>query len=70
MDNLYFSLLNLFTVMSLEGWTDMMYDAQDGESTTAAAFFTFAIYILSFIMIPLFIGRYFKQAGMVVSCKH
>ncbi|CAO3675097.1 unnamed protein product [Umbelopsis ramanniana] len=56
MDNLYFSLLNLFTVMSLEGWSDMMYDAQDGESTTAAAFFTFAIYILSFIMIPLFIA--------------
>lgn len=70
MDNLYFSLLNLFTVMSLEGWSDMMYDAQDGESTTAAAFFTFAIYILSFIMIPLFIGKYLKRASVVGSCKH
>jgi hypothetical protein len=57
MDNLYFSLLNLFTVMSLEGWTGMMYDAQDGESTTAAAFFCFAVYILSFTMIPLFVGE-------------
>lgn len=60
MDNLYFSLLNLFTIMSLEGWTDMMYDAQDGESSSSAAFFCLAVYILSFIMIPLFIGKFRK----------
>jgi hypothetical protein len=67
MDNLYFSLLNLFTVVSLEGWTDMMYDAQDGESSSSAAFFCLAVYILSFIMIPLFIGNHVQVEQLSVA---
>jgi len=56
-DNFFFSLLTVFTVSSMEGWTDVEYWVMDGDSRWAAIFFCIAIFLMSFLMIPLFIGK-------------
>jgi hypothetical protein len=57
-DNFFYSLLTVFTVSSMEGWTDVEYWVMDGDSRWAAIFFCVAIFLMSFLMIPLFIGKY------------
>ncbi|KAF8937307.1 calcium channel protein [Dissophora ornata] len=64
-DNLFFSLLTVFTISSMEGWTDVEYWTMDGDSRWAAIFFCTAIFLLSFLMIPLFIAGITYSFGAV-----
>ncbi|KAF9565316.1 calcium channel protein [Mortierella alpina] len=64
-DNFLFSLLTVFTVSSLEGWTDVEYWVMDGDSRWAAIFFCVAIFLMSFLMIPLFIAGITYSFGAV-----
>jgi hypothetical protein len=57
-DNIFFSLLTTFTISSMEGWTDVEYWVMDGDSRWAAIFFCVSIFLMSFLMIPLFIGMF------------
>jgi hypothetical protein len=56
-DNFFYSLLTVFTISSMEGWTDVQYWVMDGDSKWAAIYFCAAIFLMSFLMIPLFIGK-------------
>ncbi|KAI8370635.1 Ion transport protein-domain-containing protein [Radiomyces spectabilis] len=55
--NIFYTLLNVFTVVSTEGWTDMMYQSQGSISMAAATvYYCACIYLMTFIMIPMFIA--------------
>ncbi|KAI8579947.1 hypothetical protein K450DRAFT_239855 [Umbelopsis ramanniana AG] len=55
--NIFYAMVNVFTVISIEDWSYIMYDAQDGTSTIGSPiFFCLCIYFMSFIMAPLFIA--------------
>jgi hypothetical protein len=57
-DNIFYSMLNVFTVVSTENWTDLMYMSQDSVSTLAASlFYCFCLYLMTFILVPMFIGK-------------
>ncbi|KAG0209729.1 calcium channel protein [Mortierella sp. GBA30] len=64
-DNFLFSLLTVFTISSMEGWTDVEYWVMDGDSRWAAIFFCVAIFLMSFLMIPLFIAGITYSFGAV-----
>ncbi|KAI8062730.1 Ion transport protein-domain-containing protein [Gongronella butleri] len=56
-ENIYFAVLNVFTVISTEGWTDMLYMSQDAVSSSAAAvFYCLCIYLMTLILVPMFIA--------------
>ncbi|KAG2185318.1 hypothetical protein INT44_002108 [Umbelopsis vinacea] len=55
--NIFYAMVNVFTVISIEDWSYIMYDAQDGTSTIGSPiFFCLCVYFMSFIMAPLFIA--------------
>ncbi|KAH8553006.1 Ion transport protein-domain-containing protein [Umbelopsis sp. PMI_123] len=55
--NIYYAMLNVFTVISIEDWSYMMYDTQDGTSTIGSpVFFCLCVYFMTFIMAPLFVA--------------
>jgi Ion transport protein len=55
--NIFYAMVNVFTVISIEDWSYIMYDTQDGTSTIGSpVFFCLCVYFMSFIMAPLFIG--------------
>ncbi|KAF9167992.1 calcium channel protein [Actinomortierella ambigua] len=64
-DNIFYSLLTVFTVSSMEGWTDVEYWVMDGDSRFAAVYFCIAIFLMSFLMIPLFIAGITYSFGAV-----
>ncbi|CAO3641997.1 unnamed protein product [Mucor hiemalis] len=49
-DNIFFSFLNVFTFVSLELWTDLMYQTQDADSTVAALYYCLGVYIIAFVL--------------------
>ncbi|CAO3597547.1 unnamed protein product [Absidia cylindrospora] len=50
-------MLNVFTVVSTENWTDLMYMSQDSVSTLASSiFYCFCLYLMTFILVPMFIA--------------
>lgn len=56
-ENIFFAMLNMMTVISTEDWTDLLYITQDSVSEVGAAiFYSFCIYLMSFIMVPMFIA--------------
>lgn len=56
-ENIFFAMLNILTVISTEDWTDLLYISQDSVSEVGAAlFYSFCIYFMSFIMVPMFIA--------------
>ncbi|KAI9305722.1 Ion transport protein-domain-containing protein [Cunninghamella echinulata] len=56
-NNIFFSMINVFTVISMEDWTELMYMTQDSISTiTASLFYCTCIYIMSFILVPMFVA--------------
>lgn len=56
-ENIFFAMLNMLTVISTEDWTDLLYISQDSVSEIGAAiFFSSCIYLMSFIIVPLFIA--------------
>ncbi|KAG0272810.1 calcium channel protein [Linnemannia exigua] len=64
-DNIFLSLLTIFTISSMEGWTDVEYWVMDGDSRWAALFFCVSIFLMSFLMIPLFIAGITYSFGAV-----
>jgi membrane protein YqaA with SNARE-associated domain len=61
-DNIFYAMLNIFTVISTENWTDLMYISQDSVSSIGSAlFYSFCIYMMTFIMVPMFIGKMCKN---------
>lgn len=62
-DNIFYSLLTVFTISSMEGWTDVEYWVMSGDSRWAAIFFCIAIFLMAFLMIPLFIGKRLDECG-------
>ncbi|KAF9214504.1 calcium channel protein [Podila verticillata] len=64
-DNFFFSLLTVFTISSMEGWTDVEYWVMNGDSKWAAIFFCVSIFLMSFLMIPLFIAGITYSFGAV-----
>ncbi|ORX58316.1 hypothetical protein DM01DRAFT_1372373 [Hesseltinella vesiculosa] len=56
-DNILSSLLNTFTVISTEGWTDIMYACQDSmSSSVAAVFYSLCVYLMTLVLVPMFIA--------------
>ncbi|KAI9268809.1 Ion transport protein-domain-containing protein [Sporodiniella umbellata] len=49
-DNIFFSFLSVYTFVSLELWTDLMYQTQSADSTVAALYYCLGVYIISFIL--------------------
>lgn len=56
-DNILFSILNIFEMITLEGWTDMMYIVRDVEhSIMYDSFFVSCVVFGSFIILNLMIA--------------
>lgn len=56
-ENILYTMLNILTVISTENWTDLLYITQDSVSEFGAAvFYSFCIYLMTFIMVPMFIA--------------
>ncbi|RCI02224.1 calcium channel protein, partial [Rhizopus stolonifer] len=56
-DNIFYAMLNMFTIISTENWTDLLYITQNSISTIgAAAFYSVCIYLMTFILVPMFIA--------------
>lgn len=55
-DNILYSIMNIFQVITLEGWTDMMYTIRQSEQTY--------IYDFLFILIVVF-GAFFVLNLMI-----
>ncbi|KAL9554146.1 hypothetical protein MBANPS3_002946 [Mucor bainieri] len=56
-ENILYTMLNILTVISTENWTDLLYITQDSVSALGAAvFYSFCIYLMTFIMVPMFIA--------------
>ncbi|KAG1114760.1 hypothetical protein G6F42_014107 [Rhizopus arrhizus] len=56
-ENILYTMLNILTVISTENWTDLLYITQDSVSELGAAvFYSFCIYLMTFIMVPMFIA--------------
>lgn len=56
-DNIFFSLLSVYTFVSLELWTDLMYQTQDADSTVAALYYCLGVYIVAFVLTFLLFGK-------------
>ena len=55
-DNVFTSLLQVAIVISLNGWSDTMYDMIDADYYTAVMFFTFGIILLNFWLANLLVA--------------
>jgi hypothetical protein len=56
-DNIFSAFLNVFTFVSLELWTDQMYQTQEGSSSVAALYYCLGVYIVAFILTFLLFGN-------------
>ncbi|KAI9259454.1 hypothetical protein BDA99DRAFT_538416 [Phascolomyces articulosus] len=52
-DTIYFALLSVYTSMSLELWTELMYQNQDADSNASVLFYCLVVYVISFLLIFL-----------------
>ncbi|CAO3628226.1 unnamed protein product [Cunninghamella blakesleeana] len=52
-DMIFSAFLNVYTFVSMELWTDMMYIAQDADSRLAALYYCVGVYLIGFIFIFL-----------------
>lgn len=56
-DNILLSMMNIFQMITLEGWTDMMYIVRDAEQTTMYdLFFVSCVVFGSFVILNLMIA--------------
>ncbi|KAI8064552.1 Ion transport protein-domain-containing protein, partial [Gongronella butleri] len=55
-DMIFAAFLNVYTFVSMELWTDMMYIAMDADSRLAALYFCLGIYIIGFILVYLLLA--------------
>ena len=58
-DNILYASLAVYTAMSLELWTEIMYQNQDADSNGAALFYCLVVYVISFLLIFLIFGKYY-----------
>lgn len=56
-DTIYYAILNVYTFVSLELWTDLMYQNMDGDSKVSALYYCLGVYVISFILIFLIFGK-------------
>ncbi|KAI7900056.1 Ion transport protein-domain-containing protein [Cokeromyces recurvatus] len=49
-DTIFNSFLNVYTFVSLELWTTLMYQTQDGDSNVAALYYCLGVYIIAFVL--------------------
>lgn len=65
-DNILLSMLNIFQIITLEGWTDMMYIVRDTErSYIYDIFFLMCVVLGSFVILNLMVAvqaSYLDQA--------
>ncbi|KAI8381166.1 Ion transport protein-domain-containing protein [Radiomyces spectabilis] len=52
-DTIFSAFLAVYTFVSLEYWTDLMYQTQDADSTTAALYYCLGVYVIAFVLIFL-----------------
>ena len=55
-DNVIIGSFTIFQIMTLEGWTDLMYAAQGAESNYASWYFVVVVLIFGFIVVNLYIA--------------
>lgn len=55
-DNIAIASFTLFQMMTLEGWSDLMYAAQGSESSFAGYYFVVVILLFGFIVVNLYIA--------------
>eukprot|EP01047_Picozoa_sp_COSAG01_P082233 COSAG01_NODE_16704_length_1212_cov_75.863432_2_plen_229_part_01 len=66
-DDFGMSVLTIFTMVTLEGWTDVMYAVQDGYSKLVYPYFVILIAFGSFISVNLFLAVISSGYETVVS---
>lgn len=57
-DTIFHSFLSVYTFVSLELWTDLLYQTQEADSTVAALYYCLGVYIISFILSFLLFGKF------------
>ena len=63
-DNVVISIINIFQVITLEGWTDMMYIVRESEATIAFDFLFVAVVLFgAFFVLNLMIAVQFTYLG-------
>jgi hypothetical protein len=63
-DNILLSILNIFQIITLEGWTDMMYIVRDAtESYISDVFFIICVLFGAFFVLNLMIAVQFTHLG-------
>jgi hypothetical protein len=56
-DNIMLSIMNIFEMITLEGWTDMMYIVRDAEGTIVYdVFFLACVIVGNFIILNLMVA--------------
>ncbi|KAI8378320.1 Ion transport protein-domain-containing protein [Blakeslea trispora] len=49
-DTIFSSFLSVYTFVSMEQWTDLMYISQDADSTVSALYYCLGVYIIGFVL--------------------
>ena len=63
-DNILYSMLNIFQIITLEGWTTMMYYIRDAENTKLFdLFFLMCVLFGSYFVLNLMIAVQFTYLG-------
>lgn len=63
-NNILYSIMNIFQIITLEGWTDMMYIVRDAENSYAYDIFFVACVLLgAFFVLNLMIAVQFTYLG-------
>ena len=63
-DNVLISIINIFQIITLEGWTDMMYIVRESEGTIAFDFlFVACVLFGAFFVLNLMIAVQFTYLG-------
>ena len=75
-DNLATAFLTIFTCITLEGWTDVMYGIQDTSSGYTALYFIFLVVLGSFFVLNLVVAvlcvnyTYQRKPSLLRPCPH
>lgn len=67
-DTIFFSFLNVYTFVSLELWTDLMYQTQEADSTVAALYYCLGVYIIAFVLTFLLFGKFVHLHTHIHTC--
>ncbi|KAJ9444288.1 Voltage-dependent calcium channel type D subunit alpha-1 [Diplonema papillatum] len=69
-DNIGSALLTLFTALTLEGWTDLMYDVSDASSPYASIYFLLIVLAGAFFVVNLALAIINSSFEMNVGIQH